>query len=893
MTEQYPDQQHDFVPVVTLDEQQRQEYPTIVFEHIGVTPRDEVALKAVIDVMQRAGVPMVCDIVPDEELSIDRLVVRTVELERNERPAASALVHGAVKVAYNNMVGDNPINSMVVATETAVRQIVDNPELAEEFRSYYGGLGWGTDQDRFTRTLFEHGTTYDEELLDHSLTLEKTLYLIEELQPDFTYEERRPWRDKTLPELFEAYPDVDYHKLQDAGFADTAEGRRLAAAYAKVCGTIKAEQYKRVEAVVTTEGVVLPEPVIPLSKFPLIEAIMVDEVSLSKPKAKYDLGRSEVVSLVVASDSLAAQEAIVEAAITRLPREDRHVWDGPDEFTHKFNLIRNLTHAYQNATDPERRDQFKDMVLDILDAYTDNGVMANEMRAEYFEHSQAGYGGGQIKGVKDIVKSILTIGLVSPDAEQFLMIAMPETETDLATEVDPLALNQADRIVVLLDALKKVDQNSRAEVFWRLAKKTFQDVTIADSILSIAEMRIEASRQYQSPAAWLARMALRRFSFSLHDKKPDHLKAEADLEAVTAGATELSAVAEQMTNDLLIIYLQDMIDAGMVAEADTADNILFKALVDRVSYGDMWRATELPAAYYELITLAKSSQLNDHLKSTIVWKLAERTQHADDALRQLLPAAIIDGYEVLLGNLGSLRLPNRQIAHGIGAVAFMAHSPYVFKHASEEQLRTLRQYYSELQQLVERYLTASLPNPDGTETDQHEMVGELRYVLQDMDRIEDNYREYLYLEDVKQFPRVYYPWVLKEIVPFWQKMQWEVGPGQRPSREVRELYDVLKDHIENKLVVREDDYPENFDVFEDGHFDTLLIEGYRRMVVPHDIQYVTTVWQDGLSFMLNTVLMMPESVVQQFADKYGETAEVVKYIKRTRDHYNKSDNDQA
>jgi hypothetical protein len=136
---------------------------------------------------------------------------------------------------------------------------------------------------------------------------------------------------------------------------------------------------------------------------------------------------------------------------------------------------------------------------------------------------------------------------------------------------------------------------------------------------------------------------------------------------------------------------------------------------------------------------------------------------------------------------------------------------------------------------------------------------------------------------------VYYPWLLEKLTPFWQKMQWEVGPGNRPSRDISELYRVLEEHIQGRLVLRNpDEYPDNFDVLEEGHIDSLLKEGYERMVVPNDIKYNKTVWQNGLTFMHYAVAYMPESVVQQIKTKYPNS-KFAEYIEKERERWNKEE----
>lgn len=144
--------------------------------------------------------------------------------------------------------------------------------------------------------------------------------------------------------------------------------------------------------------------------------------------------------------------------------------------------------------------------------------------------------------------------------------------------------------------------------------------------------------------------------------------------------------------------------------------------------------------------------------------------------------------------------------------------------------------------------------------------------------------EFLLIEAVKVQPSEYYTWLLGKLVPFWQKMQWEVGPGNRPSRDISQLHRTIADYIQNRFAIQ-DEYPTDFDVIEDGHLDTFLHEMYKQMVVPHDIKYNGTVWREGLTFMHQAVAYMPESVMRQIQEKYPDS-KFARYVENERARWN-------
>lgn len=123
------------------------------------------------------------------------------------------------------------------------------------------------------------------------------------------------------------------------------------------------------------------------------------------------------------------------------------------------------------------------------------------------------------------------------------------------------------------------------------------------------------------------------------------------------------------------------------------------------------------------------------------------------------------------------------------------------------------------------------------------------------------------MEAVANHPHEYYPWILKQFAPFWQRIQREVNSENRPTHEVMRLHRTLADDIA-KLAIQQD-YTEGFDAVAEGHIDELLRTCYERMVVPHDIQYNTTVWQHGLPFTFQAIHYMPRTVFDQIVAKHA------------------------
>jgi len=905
-----PEQLSESVALVALSKKEREEYPNIIYQEAGNAPEDRTILLATVDAVNQAGIALAVDLDFDQETGLRTAVVRTALDGRGEQRATSALIHGVTRAIDLKLEEQRTVEPeqpdveqfALSAAQSLVGQMTGNQEIYNAFRGYYGGLRWGTDQERFVATLLAESVTYDPEVVEKTLDGSDVVHMLRTLDLELPYEQYKDWYDEKPADIFKQAPELDYHRLEDETFRSTPEGQKLEDAYRKMLGQKLAMQYKQFPREITDEGVEVPKPVIPLTKYPVIEALIADQASTSKPKAKYDFGASDVDELIVQTDSVTAQRALVESISTRLPKEDRYVFDGPNEFQHKRGDIMSLLRGYREACgDETRQAHFKDHLITILRAYTGDGRVASSVRNEWLADVASGrdwVSSQDVDSVKGIVSDIMTVGLASPDAEDFIAHFMPDFESGLVKEKDPLDLESGRMKLLVIDALYQVNEFSQPQVFERIGTRIFQDPEIGAKLKEFAELRAQAYKIFDQPNVLLARKAFGRHSFSLADED-DAEKAlvRQALDEATAPAESLLAEARQGLNGVLLGYLNGMVDQGLLAEGDKQVQRLFKELVSRVNFGDTHHMETLPPEYTEIMKLADRPDVPDDQKSDIIWHFAQRFEYSGAENARLLMPAIIDMYRIVLGPVNSLRMPSPSTAHALSAINFIASHNKVFKFATQEDLMILTRYKVELAALLERVSVGVLPQETGSqivdeeyEGYQKEAVKNIVDTVRGLKNLEEHYEKYLYIEDVKVKPNVYYPWLMEGLIPFWHKMQWEVSPGNSPKRDIQALHDVLKEHIDSLLVLHEGDYPEDFDVFEDGHLDSLLIECYERMNLNHDIQYNTTVWQDGLGFMHSAVALMPPKVIEQFKSKHGDDPRYerfIQYIEREHARWNK------
>ncbi len=872
--------------ITSLSPEQRGIYPQVIYRLESGSPIDQASTWASYSAMKASEFPIVADI--EDESSERRVVIRTSSGNRNERAIQSAIFLGLTE-ATRRRIGQSEqgIESLVQEAQDVagglLTELTDRPRLYEAFRNYYGGLRWSTDQGKFVQTLFEHGTDFNSEFLDQSLRGNHVSNLLHHLDLDIPYDQRRDWYEAEPAEIFAKFPQLDYRRLEDESFAGSPEGQALKTAYAKLSGEMLTQRSAHSSGFLYSNE---QEPTIPLARFPIIEALIVDEVSVDRPHAKYDFGPQDLTELILTSDSKPAHEALIASINARLPKELRQVFDGPDEFGHKHQLIRNLLRSYKaTPLSDEGHDQLKQDLISVIDSYTGNGMTAESVRDENeawrargFDHDSL-----EVNKIKDIVKDLLIASIASADpdiigrAEDLIAQYIPAGRRRNSKE-DVLALKRADLMLVLLDALNGVSLESRPEVFERLGTKIFRNDAIGRRLEEFAEVRIQSIQIRRSPEALQARNQLEKYGFSVKDD-PKRQNDQDTYDRLIKPANQLDENLRTAKNQLLLNLLVQIAgpdNRGGNREIGNA----FRGLLKRVNFS-LNHGRELPQEYTQLIDLAGFPTLSDSQRNDILWHFQEQFQYVSADATHLLVPVILDMYRIALGPIDAVHAPTRETDHGLSAIVSLVgkHGHELFKAASPEQLQTLTRYTEAIKEQV-RQLAAGALLTDGQLVENIDMEGLndwqkdtlriYRHVLEELDIIEGYYDRYLRVEAAKVSPSVYYPLVLEQFAPFWQKMQWEVGPGNRPNPDIRALYEVLADHVRNKLVIS-GDYPETFDAVEDGHLDTLLKEGYERMVVPHDIKYNGTVWREGLSFMSQAVSLMPESVLAQMIAKYPNT----------------------
>ena len=268
-----------------LTEKDRNENPGIVYQMETTSFKDVVLCGATFETLKRYGYPILFDYAPTKKDGFTQITIRTNSTEKKERAFLSALFQGLQSSTHNLLEDDGLLNKPVPENEfenivlERTGQVMDRfltsvgEEGLQTFREYYSGLRWSTDQERLLGLLFETGTDYDESLLEGNLSRSTMIGVAHRLGID--YSRYRKWYDLEATQVLKANPDIDYRKLRDPDFAQTEEGQQLQRAYTYALGQELAQEYKRYPRTITAEGCELSRPVIPLSKQPIIEALII------------------------------------------------------------------------------------------------------------------------------------------------------------------------------------------------------------------------------------------------------------------------------------------------------------------------------------------------------------------------------------------------------------------------------------------------------------------------------------------------------------------------------------------------------------------------------------------------------------------------------------------
>lgn len=726
--------------ITPLSADQRAEYQTVIYQHESTIASDRALVAATAAAMQEVGFKIAIDVDADRPQADHAAVIRSAAEDRKAQSAEGALFLGVTeatrrKLAETHQVGTTAYQEATQATARDMLQtVVGKPELLESFTEYYGGLRWGSDQEKFVRTLFEHGTDFDPEFVADNVRGGDLSSLVYELDVDISYDQRRDWHGTPIDKILKKHPELDYRRLEDESFRQSEEGQKLIRAYEHLQGDLLARRQKSHETVITTSGEALAEPAIPLSRHPVIEALIIDEMSLDRPKPKYSFGPSELAGIVLDSDSKPAHQALVDSITTRLPEGQRRVFDGPDEFQFKRVRVVDLIREYKRADNPERRTLLRDDMLQVMDAYTGDGAIAASVREDYQAQLAQGReergARSEANQVNSIMTDMLTVAFAAPDpeitarAQDIVFRFLPEREGMVTIDNNPLTLDREQLGLALIDSLEFVGEDSNPQLFEQLGAHIFGDPAVGAQLRDFAQIKARIDAERNRPDILKAFDERRRHSrghFS-GEKTAEHIAAEQRYESLTRGVDELSESLRRQKREFFLTQAERIVDIQGQRDLTDGEAMMFTGLIKRTKLGE-YHMRSLPAEYHRMMAMAKFGHLTERQQSTIAWQMYESFKYVDEEAAHMMVPVVLDIYEAALGPVDSVRFPSGETNHTLAAASQLVreHGSKMFQSASQEDLQTLATYADHIRDYAERIANHQFL-PDGVLTAGQEAV---------------------------------------------------------------------------------------------------------------------------------------------------------------------------
>lgn len=869
----------EFIP---LSEAKRREFPHSIYQTVGGPVSDRIFLHASFSALTRAQAPFMADI--QGEGAMQTISIRTKTGDPDQRRVEEALFLGLTEATRRSIHGAEDSQQAPEISERLLHGLIGQPDLFREFEEYYSTRRM--DQERLIRQIFTHGTDFNKTMLDRFLRGQDV---------PVPYELSHETQGLTAQQIFARFPQFDYSRLEDDGFAASDQGRALHEEYAQVCGQISARLYGRYEGqrIVTDDGREYSIPQIPLSRHPIIEALLIEEATNVEQLIDNDYHASIIARILFDSDSEAAHEAVVNSLTTRLPIR-RSPGHGPREFQRKGGIINTMVRKYREVSrDEDRRFLLGQDTRTVLEAYAGNGELITGLREEAGSLSS-----DEVHDIREVVQDILPVAFASPDrevtglAQTVVASVFPEVipgEVSIVGE-DPLRVTRVDVVLALFDSFHVRDKfitiASHSDVFGQIATRIFGDPAYGELFQEMAATEKRSDEICQSTDA------LRAFAYWQSFNSIDKREREA-YQAYLRSLKPADALSERVKegkHSVMIEILEKIALSGQITDPDSEVASLFDGLVKRIDLGanDL---TELPDEYHNLMSIAKDPALPERQRSTILWHFAERFSRVRPNETYLLAPVVIDMYEAALGPVDAIRMPTSETSFALGAaeVIVRENRSGIFQHAPIDIMETLEQYRNALREHTEQIVTGhTLSDGDVVASgggasfvnSQREMLVNLGGVAEKLDAVNRYYGRYLDLEQIKREPAKYYPWVLGQLRPFMRKLQMFAEPGYQPNESTIELHDTVRNLIATQLV-RQDEYPGDFDIINSGHIDILLKEVHDRLVISQDIRR-HEIRDYGLRFLHAALVYLPEPVREQIIAKY-EGDPFVDYAARKRE----------
>lgn len=599
MTQPGFSEQNNIVHITSLSPYDRERYGTIVYA-LDTPSRSYLASAlAAMNALKSHEADQVPDLMEDAD-GRKTLVIRSGTTDKKDQQKEAALFAGLASAIRHSLElsvppADRDTKERVVPVAMAKgKELLDDfysdNKVSEAVLDYYSGLRWGTDQDRLVRALIERGADYAEKLLDACLNPH---FLSRHLMLHVDHTEYREILEMKLDALFGRFPKIDYRQLRSEEFAASQAGKRLKSFYAGVCGEILYAQYQRAEMVIDADGNLIPKTLIPLSRYPVVEALMCEEIVANDPRSYSWVGPKKPIGIILDSDSVRAHAVLVDFLISPLSARKCNLYtEEGNEFIDRSPIVMDLCLTYRNAMrSSEGRQLLKNDLISILNAYTDSQFSAHLEPED-----------GRVSKGKDCVRSILEYGIISPDPElsQCCADKVLSFLTSAGEHVGAFALERSDIQRLLIDSLTHMGPDTDADLIGKLAHAAFQSQKAGELFQNLVQLHQKADTIFFSPIVLqvLNRRREAHFSAMIDGDNPEKDNADREYDRITLDAKALIHELDEKKNAFLISLVRNIIH-------DQQDAVMrLEDVLHRLRFAHYF-ADYVPESYFELIRLAE------------------------------------------------------------------------------------------------------------------------------------------------------------------------------------------------------------------------------------------------------------------------------------------------
>lgn len=751
-----------------------------------------------------------------------------------------------------------PLEDLQTTALKYVQQITENPDINDIFTGFCSAGRGRNDVKNLIDNLFLYGAEVDFNSLGEFISKPYLSLLYRSINPDKQREELDEFNKMSIADILEKYPYLNIERLSNDEYRNSDEGKKLESALKLILGRNNLYVYqnksnssspsydknRQIELI----------PAIPLSRFPIIEALFVDELILAEnPKRRHTLD----LDLAYSTDSAAVHNALLQTLSTRLYNRAPSGSDYSSPFERKLPVINRLL---MHALDPDNNDELKRLLFSdcsfLLNAFSPESENLKEILSTLINKFEL----RTLKSILiDIVSKCLYIGNVDISSGALKMLnawlnySQSDSIIDNNSSLDFIP-DRTEFLIAILESMRYLNVESDLNI----VVDSFQQILSGSSSLFHSALTakldlIEETRKYES-------------SLVLGNVKqgnmPDVEFAELSIQ-VKAILSQKEAIAEEQLLRLVKELVLMILDSKNNLNLDTSRVLKYLA-----GYIDFFKNEKLSENYKWFIEVTSgTSNSNTSKVLELSANLSSRFLQVKLESLDKVMQVVLDIYNNTLGDPENIKtLPTENDVYSLRYAndLILRYDFWLFLNASSYEIEKLFRYFEVIKEILLKNSSEEV-NADNKNTYFY-----LFSFGKDYNKLIDIYNSYVLMNQVRTFPHIYMKWVLTEIKSLISKLRKDLPYKRRTAADFNFCNIVTSIIRENEIVVQEN-YDETFDPINDGNLDILLSRMY----------YLLNDSKDSFDFSAFATL---EYITKMMPSRLRE-AMILKYKKTPFSHY--------